>query len=251
MNKLLRRFIPSLNEHLSDDRLASLFCGELVLVERWIARQHLATCWQCRLRQEELEGTRSDRMFDHCRDVLTINQVPKEPEMEFARQLRLQIQTATPRKSKVPRRPTISFPELSPMNPALIVCMVLSFATLFSFYFWWQQRIPRIGENTLLVRAEKWDKPAMQGVVYQSVRITMTKQAKKEAIARSIYRDVQGKRQPKRVKLNDTEEQVRGALTEAGLDWDEPLSASGYQNWHDRQHIRKTTSPVREAICFG
>jgi hypothetical protein len=239
MNKLLRRFIPSLNEHLSDDRLASLFCGELVFVERWIARQHLATCWQCRLRQEELEGIRSDRMFDHCRDVLTVNQVPKEPEAEFARKLRLQIQTGTPRKSKVPRRPNISFPELSPMNPALVVCMVFGFATILSFYFWWQQRAPRISSNALLVRAEKWDMPAPQGVVYQAVRITMTKESKKETISRSIYRDIQGKRQPKRVKLNDTEEQVRSALTETGLDWNEPLSASGYQSWHDRQHVRE------------
>ena len=239
MNKLLRRFIPSLNEHLSDDRLASLFCGELVFVERWIARQHIATCWQCRLRQEELEGIRSDRMFDHCRDVLTVNQVPKEPEAEFARKLRLQIQTGTPRKSKVPRRPNISFPELSPMNPALVVCMVFGFATILSFYFWWQQRAPRISSNALLVRAEKWDMPAPQGVVYQAVRITMTKESKKETISRSIYRDIQGKRKPRQVELDHTSEQLRNTLTEAGLDWDEPLSASGYQSWHDRQHIRE------------
>ncbi len=51
--------------------------------------------------------------------------------------------------------------------------------------------------------------------VYQAVRITMTKQSKKETIARSIYRDTQGKRQPKRVALNATQEQVKSALTVA------------------------------------
>ena len=239
MNKLLRRFIPSLEDHLSDDRLASLFCGELPLLERWIARTHLKACWQCRLREEELEGRRSERMFDHCRDVLAVSRMPKEPEAEFVRKLRLHLQAATPRKSRVLHRPTISFPELSAMNPALVICMVFGFATLLSFYFWWQQRTPPISSNALLVRAEKWDKPANQGVVYQAVRITMTKLSKKETVARSIYRDAEGKRQPKRVKLNDTEEHLRSTLTVAGLGWNEPLSASDYQDWHDRQRVRE------------
>ena len=67
----------------------------------------------------------------------------------------------------------------------------------------------------------------------------MTKESKKKTIDRSIYRDLQGKRTPKRVNLNGTEEQLKTSLIAAGLDWDEPLSASGYQNWHDHQHVRE------------
>lgn len=129
------------------------------------------------------------------------------------------------------------------MSPALVTCMVFGFATILSFSFWWQQRAPRIGENALLVRAEKWDTASLgattRGVVFQAVRITMTKRSKKETIDRSIYRDTQGKRQPKHVSLNASQEQVKSALTTAGLEWDEPLSASAYQSWHDHQHVRE------------
>jgi len=241
MNKLLHHFIPALNEHLSDDRLAHLFCGELSLQERWVTRQHLAICWQCRLRQEELEGSRADRFFDRYLQIRRTEKLSEEPEMEFSRKLRLRIQSM-PQEDKAFRFPKISLPGLSPMNPALAACMVFGFATVLSFYFWWQQRTPQISSNALLVRAEKWDTPnfdANSGVVYQAVRITMTGESKKETIDRSIYRDPQGKRKPKRIHLNDTEEQLKASLAEAGLDWNEPLSASGYQNWHDRQHVRE------------
>ncbi len=68
----------------------------------------------------------------------------------------------TPPKQGGLRASWKSFLELSPMNPALVVCMVFGFATILSFSFWWQQRAPRIGENALLVRAEKWTQRALE-----------------------------------------------------------------------------------------
>jgi hypothetical protein len=242
MEKLLRQLIPSLNNHLSDDQLASLFCGELSLKERWIAQRHLATCWPCRLRREELEGPRADRFFEHYLIVRPREALPEEREREFSRKLRLQIQSAALQRRKALRFPTISLPELSPMSPALVICMVFGFATILSFSFWWQQRAPRITSNALLVRAEKWDTTALaptHGVVYQAVRITMTDQSEKETINHSIYRDTQGKRKPRRFELDRTEAQIKNTLIAAGLDWNEPLSASDYQQWHDRQHVRE------------
>lgn len=244
MFHILGRSIPGLEQHLSDDRLASLFCGELPFTERWIARTHIANCWKCRLRQQTLEG-RADRMLGVYSEALDSEELPlpDEPIAEFSRRLTVSFEDEVPRRVKAFRFPKISLPELSPMSPALVTCMIFGFATILSFGYWWQQRAPRIGENALLVRAEKWDTANLgattQGVVYQAVRITMTKQSKKETIARSIYRDTQGKRQPKRVSLNATQEQVKSALTVAGLEWDEPLSASAYQSWHDRQHVRE------------
>jgi hypothetical protein len=242
MKNLLRHFLPSPDAHLTDDQLASLFCGELSFVQRWTARHHLTQCWQCRLRKEDLEGRRASRMFERFRAGRRSGNVSEKARMEFSQTLKRQIQDFAPQKTRSVRFPKISFPELSPMNPALVICTVFGFATILSFYFWWQQRAPRISSNALLVRAEKWDTPSLtpgSSVVYQAVRITMTKASKQETIARSIYRDTQGKRQPKHVKLNDTEEQLRNTLTQAGLNWDEPLSASGYQSWHDRQHVRE------------
>jgi hypothetical protein len=233
-----------LEQHLSDDCLASLFCRELPLAERWIARTHLANCWQCRLRQQIIED-RADRIPELYNDALDSEELPlsEESETVFSRRLKVSLEDEVPRRVRTLHFPKISLPELSPMSPALVTCMVFGFATILSFSFWWQQRAPRISSNALLVRAEKWDTASLatttQGVVYQAVRITMTKQSKKEMISRSIYRDTQGKRQPKHTTLTATQEQVKSALAMAGLDWEEPLSASGYQNWHDHQHVRE------------
>jgi hypothetical protein len=239
MDRPLRRLTARLKEHLSDKQLADLICDDGSVVDRLIARLHLARCARCKLSQEEFEGPRSSRVMDRDRELFD-EPIPEAPLEEFLQRLKGRLeQSGPPPKRRLLRVPKITLLEHFPMNPALVTCMVFAFATLLSFCFWWQQRVPRIGENALLVRAEKWDRPASEGVVYQAVRITLTKQTKKETVARSIYRDVQGKRQPKQVKLNNTEEQLRSTLTEAGLDWDEPLSASGYQSWHDRQHIRE------------
>ncbi len=235
------RFIPDLQDHLTDSQLASLFCGEMTFVQRWAARQHLKQCWQCRLRKDDLEGLRSERIFARYKNRRR-EWLSDEPEQEFSRRLRLQMQNFTPPKSRRVFVPKISLPGLPPMNPALVTAMVLAFATVLSFYFWWQQRAPRITSNALLVRAEKWDTASFNstpGVVYQAVRITMTKDREKETVSRAIYHDTQGKRRPKQIKLDENGERVRSMMITAGLDWDEPLSASGYQNWHDRQHVRE------------
>jgi hypothetical protein len=221
MKKLLHHFIPSLDTHLTDDRLASLFCDELPFVQRWIARCHLKQCWQCRLRKEDLEGRRAAGMLERFREGRRSGNVSKKARMEFSRSLRRQIQDFAPQETRSVRFPKITFPELSPMNPALVVCMVFGFATILSFYFWWQQRAPSISSNALMVRAERWDTSnfaSASGVVYQAVRITMTKGSKKETVSRAIYRDPQGKRKPKPVKLDESQEQVKNTLTAAGLD---------------------------------
>jgi hypothetical protein len=247
MNKLLRYFIPSLDEHPSDDRLASLVCDELSLTDRWILRHHLDECWQCRLRKESLEGPRSQRMLDLDRQVFNSEELFEEPRTDFSRKLRLHIANVTSQKVKTHRfgkthsRLRISVFELPPMNPALVTCMVFGFAAILSFCFWWQQRAPRITSNTLLVRAERWDTTNLgtYGVVYQSVRITMSTQSQKETRTHSIYRDAQGKRRSKQMKQDAVEEQIESTLTAAGLDWNEPLSATGYQDWHDHQRVRQ------------
>jgi hypothetical protein len=40
------------------------------------------------------------------------------------------------------------------------------------------------------------------------------------------------------MKLAATQQKLKDALTRAGVNWDEPMSASDYQSWHDHQHIR-------------
>jgi hypothetical protein len=243
MDKLLRRLLPKLDEHLSDEQMASVYYGELPLAERLIGKRHVKACWRCRVRWEDLEGRRADRIVTLYRDALTAREplLPPAPREEFAQRLERQIRNAelTGRRSRAVRRSL--FPKLRTMSPRFATCMALSLAAVVSCFFWWQQRVPDITSNTLLVRAEQWDASASTlsaGVMYQAVRITSSEQTGRQTMERSIYRDLQGKHKPKVERLTGGEEQLKSTLLQAGLDWDAPLSASGYQNWHDHQHRR-------------
>lgn len=243
IGELLRRVIPSLDEHLTDDRLASLFYRELPLIDNVVARAHLAACWCCRLRQEELEGPRADRMLDLCQKTWgkgDSGPLFDQTRSAFAARLQAHIQ-------QVPTRAgwtwsfsfkNISLHRLVLMNPAYVVVFALGFATAASLLFWWQQKTPDITSNALLVRAARWDSHksgASSGVVNQVVRISTSSH---QTMDRSIYRDLQGKRRPKPTKLDEGQKNLVQSLAEAGVDWDEPISASAYQEWHDRQHER-------------
>lgn len=246
MARRLRLFIstliPSQDEHLPDDRLTSFGDG-LSFVERLSTRRHLAQCSLCRARRQELNVQRADEIIELCSEAVEGEELSLDakPREEFRRRLHsqmVQMQNTAPCGRWSFRFPHISLPQFPPMSPALATCLVLSFATAISFFYWWQQRVPNISSNTLLVRAERWDASNLgrsSGVVFQTVRI----RTQRQTVERAIYRDVEGKRQPRRVKLVEQEEQLRSALFEAGVDWDEPISASGYQRWHDRQYVHE------------
>ena len=238
MPKLLQRFIPDGNEHLTDDRMARLFCNEMPFVERLVAKRHLAGCWFCRIRQEELEGPRADEVVSFYRAALGDDlPLPSDARAAFTRQLDQQIKLSVPRKRWAVSFPSFFLSQSPVMNPALAVCAALCFAAaVLLFTLWWQQRNPNITSNALLVRAEKWDRSnlASPGVVYEAVRITTPRQT----MERSIYRDVERKRAPKPSKLAEKQEALKAELAQAGVDWDEPISASDYRKWHDRQHER-------------
>jgi hypothetical protein len=241
MERLLQRFIPGIADHLTDDRIVGLFSRELPFLQRLIARRHLAQCRQCRVRQVDLEGSRVDQVMRDFHDAIETRQLvlPAEPEAEFAQWLKVHMRQPVPSRRWPFHFLNISFPELPPMNPVLVTCVAFCIASIVSFsVFLWQQRVPDITSNALLVRAERWDNANLSSsasVVYQVVRIT----ASGRTMDRSIYRDTRGKRQPKRVKLAEKDERLKVALSEAGVDWDEPISASSYQEWHDRQHMRE------------
>ncbi len=246
----MQRLFPGMGEHLSDDRLVDLFSRELPLVQRWIARRHLAMCEVCQARQIELEGWRSDRVIadfqaSRSRRALTL---PPEHGAEFKQWLKTTVQQ-TAAQQRPPRRTRLSLPpanilisRLFAMNTILISGAVLTAAGLvLLFTSWWQQRVPKISSNDLLTRAEQWDRPQSSvptGVIRQRVLIT----THTHSVERAIYRDVQRVRRPRRVTLAGPEEQIKNNLDKAGVDWDAPLSASRYQAWHD--HLRNREDQV-------
>ena len=236
IDKLLRRFHPNPDIHLSDERLAALFCGELSLFERWAARRHLASCMECRMRQRSLEGPRAEHMIQLYRESLDDADMilEEKPRTDFAMWLQFQVQREASRQKW-------TVPAAAPWRhsfSAVSIGVVLGLVTgVAVFTFLYREHVTSITANSLLVRAENWDTPsttANPGVAHQTIQI----KTRKQTLKRSVYWDVQGRHRPKPVVLSVAEEQLRSTLDEAGVDWDQPISASTYQAWHDHQHVR-------------
>jgi hypothetical protein len=235
----LLRFVPNAGSHLSDMQLADLFCGELSLLVSWPMRRHLATCAACRARKQRLEGPRAERMIEIYREGMERAEIllPSRSRAPFSMRLKLQLQDVPSSKWSSPANNT-RVPRPSSPIPAVLTgafAGLVAGVSIFSLLSWLRE--PNITANTLLVSAEKWDIPgaaAGGGVVRQTIQIKSAKQT----LRRSIYWDVQGKRHPKQIGLSALEEQLRLSLGQAGIDWNRPISAWAYQDWHDHQHIR-------------
>jgi len=232
----LKHLIPGINEHLSDDRLELLFCRDLSFTRRLIAKCHLVRCSRCRCRWEGYEDKRADEIISLYRDVLNNEEPewPLEPVPDFARRLEVHLQQLTSSRRPIPQ-PKLHLPTFSFRNPRLVLYGALScvVAIVLSLH----QSSPTISSNILLARAVRCDSSnyaTAPSVVYQSFRITTPKMT----MNRSTYRDLQGKRLQKRVKLAETQEVLKTELAQVGVDWEQPMSASDYQKWHDQENIR-------------
>lgn len=234
----MQRLAPNLNEHLSDERLASLICRELPFVETWIAGRHLAKCRQCRQRRWYLEGPRAQRMIELYGEAMHSQEeddvMPEKPRAEFAEWLQCTVRHAALQTQEQPR--TVRH-RLSAAMPGVSIGLALGVIVgAVAVSFSWR-RTPNITANSLLVHAEKWDASsptAGPGVAHQTIRIKTPRQS----LDRSLYWDLQGKRRPRHMALVSGEEQLKLQLVPAGVDWDRPISASAYQDWHDHQHVR-------------
>ena len=124
------------------------------------------------------------------------------------------------------------------MSPLLAAALVFGLASIVCFLFWLQKG-PSTTPEALLERAARWDRTAAQGaeagVVYQKVRIRTAKRT----FERPIYRDPRGLRTSKRQQADQDEARLEAELAIAGVNWEQPLSAVNYRNWHDRQHVEK------------
>jgi len=192
------------------------------------------------MRQQSLEGPRAERMLQLYRESLDSDDMVLEerPRTAFALWLELQMQHEASRKKRTVLAYAAWRYRLSSALPSASIGVALGLATgVLVFSFLWWEREPDISANALLVRAEKWDmssSAANPGVAHQTIQIKTAKLTLK----RSIYWDVQGRHRPKPVALSVDEEQLRSTLGEAGVDWNQPISASAYQVWHDHQHVR-------------
>jgi hypothetical protein len=247
VEKLLRHFIPNYDRHLSDERIAALFCRDLSvhrtrLAERWTARIHLRTCASCKSRQEELLGSRAERMLVLYRESTDSADclLPVEPRVAFSKWLELELQTHVAELAR-PRQRLLRMSALR-RHPGVFATAIAGILVSAVIGTWiaparWWKRTPEITANALLVHAESWDHSGAKnraGVAQQTVLI----QSAGRTLKRSVYWDMQGVRQPRPTALEDADARLKSKLNGAGVDWNRPISATDYQSWHDNQHIR-------------
>jgi DNA-directed RNA polymerase specialized sigma24 family protein len=91
----------------------------------------------------------------------------------------------------------------------------------------------RIDANHLLSKATREDRTLSDAgqpvVIHQRIQIKIAG----HIVQRDLYRDVRGIRQPKGHPMDADEQALRKKLSDAKLDWDNPLSAQNYQEWRD------------------
>src|SRR5712692_6252427 len=233
MRNVLEILIANIRTHLSDETLSDLVSGELAGRKLRRAQVHLSKCWKCRSRHEQLERAAMEFVELH-KQIIT----PNPPEASQWREMFLarldQAAAEAPSSSWSRLLPNFRFAGFTNMNPFLASAAVILVASVVLFFIW-QRSMPSVSASELLQRAESADRNPAQsgkpGVIYQKVQI----RTPHASVERDLYRDREGRRRPKAQPVAAEITPLKAKLSIAGVNWDEPLSASSYKAWHDSQ----------------
>jgi hypothetical protein len=238
MRSVLEVLVANVGTHLSDDTLSRVVSGELPSARSRRAKRHLSKCWKCRSRHEELERAAMGFVELH-KQIATPNppEAPEWREMFLAR-----LDQAASEIAPAPWWSRFVFhlrsAWLANMNPVIASVVVVAVACL-TLLVIWQRSIPSVSAAELLERAETSENSLSHtnqpGVVYQKIHI----RSKYGTLDRDLYRDREGRRQPKSEAVSDRMAMVKAKLSIAGVSWDDPLSASSYKAWHDKQVVER------------
>jgi hypothetical protein len=231
MSSLISRL--SRLHHLSDEAISRLISGEMPTVRSFRARAHIEKCWQCRLRREAFERA-AMKVTEHRNHMAG----GMRPNPERRALLLAELRKCGEHSVRQPMwtRSVSHFRAWigNQMSPVLASALIVVTAT-FLLAWVWQRSVDRVTASQLMQRAEASDGSLAQekkpGVVYQKIRITTPH----GSVERELYRDLRGNRRRRAEPVKAELQPVQQLLSSAGVDWDSPLSAASYQEWHDRQ----------------
>lgn len=231
MSNFLIPFWLRARRHASDEDLLRLMDGELSARAARQVQKHIEGCWGCRGRYGQMQSTVLH--FVEYRKHLTAPYMPPPAggRARFLKKLEEMVpDVQAPWYSRLADH--IRMAMAPPMSPLLASVLILAAAAAALFWVW--QRNPRtVSASELLERAARWDahpsEDGRAGVVYQKVRI----HTKTTTVERSLYRDAQGRRQPRMPELDSTQSQLKNMLEQGGVNWQQPLSATDFREWHD------------------
>jgi hypothetical protein len=244
MNSFLAAILFNFRRHVSDGEILQLLDGEIPLTRERFARRHLARCWSCRARREHL--IKAIVGFVDYRRQLAAPFMPP-PAGARDRYLARRFEVLAENPSRLRAFGQILRSAVPPaMNPITLSSLIVAGA-LIALFLVWQHNAPTVSANELLDRAGVWDanpSPEHQpGVVYQKVQI----RTKTGTLDRTFYRDAEGRRRPRLEPADSAEASLKEKLRAAGVDWQHPLSATAFKDWHDQlrqksDRVKKTTS---------
>lgn len=218
-------------QHLSDETISRLIAGELPTVRAFRARSHIERCWRCRARREAFEKV-AMQITEHRNRLAERMPTDSGRRAQLLAELRQKAEQQSPQpvwlRSLINLRSRIG----NQMNP-IFASVVIVTAAAFLLFWVWQRGANSVTAAELLRRAEASDAAQKEttGAIYQKFRIT-TSHAE---IEREVYRDPRGVRRRRPEPVKAKEQPLQQTLASAGIDWDAPLSASSYQQWHDGQ----------------
>lgn len=219
-------------QHLSDETLSRLLSGELSALRSMGARSHIRQCWRCRLRHDALDKA-AMRVTEYRRSVVeAIPSGGRRREMLVAELRKLSAEKQQrPHFARAVSNSLQSF--RTQMTPLLAsVAIVVSAVCLLMLV--WRKPAPVMNASQLLDRAALADHVDPQqgtGVIYQKVSIATPK----GKIEHEIYRDLHAVRRRRPENLTPESKPVQETLSAVGVEWQAPLSAESYREWHDRQ----------------
>jgi hypothetical protein len=217
-------------EHVSDDDLLQLMDGELSAANLRRVHTHLELCWDCRRRSEMVQATIFQFVGYRKEVAAPYMPPPAAGRARFLRGLdRLIVEAKTSWWSRVSQRAKVAASSFV----GLVFASGVSVIAVLVGLLLWHHNAPTVSASELLGRAAVWDKhPApegQRGVVFQRMVVSNGK----HAVERTLYRDAEGHRKPRVSAPDPSEQQIKSALERAGVNWQQPLSAADYQEWHD------------------
>jgi len=247
------------NPHLSDEQLLLALDGELSAHGAAEVEDHVASCWACRARREQIEKVIGD-VVDY-RDQLV------QPYFSFSTGRRSRFINQLDQLAASIGRPPLWKRLLSVTRGLWTISQIempryvwigapfVAILAFFSFTRLWH--LPKVSASELLENAQSSEALAIRSVtkpvVYQKLRIRVGS----GSVTRTMYRDPVGMRrvghldvvegddqslagdegfrsemrdQPNAVKAADAE--LRRTFLTAHLSWEDPLSPSNYSAWY-------------------
>jgi anti-sigma factor RsiW len=223
--------------HLNDEVLIRLLSDELSTAEAQEPKEHLATCWKCRARYEELEEV--------ALGVATLSKEKAGPDGEppteddpFFKRLRVAVRESLDGSWWTRLLPKLQVRAIQFMNPVAATVLVVA-CTVAVLLYVWQRNPATVTASDFMNRAVTADarvsSVAESGVVYQKIGI----RTGNGTFERAVYRDVTGQRRPSKTNPDKVLALYEAKLAVAGIVWEEPLSAASFKTWHDGQRDAK------------